>query len=182
MRKEWKITELMRHSRHDWLNRIQLIKGNLELNKVDRAKAIIEEIIIESKAEAMLSSLNMPLYAELLMTANWQEYPFKVEYEILDVENGCPSIDRELSFWTRQLFEEITLSLDPFAESLLMISIYKEHQNMRFSYELQGNITSEENLRALLLDCKTECLDITIKKFEESELSFEISKKPVTGK
>ncbi|WP_312471145.1 Spo0B domain-containing protein, partial [Neobacillus sp.] len=45
MGKEWDIVEVLRHSRHDWLNRLQLIKGNLDLNRIDRAKAVIDEIV-----------------------------------------------------------------------------------------------------------------------------------------
>ncbi|UTW70045.1 Spo0B domain-containing protein [Anaerobacillus sp. HL2] len=37
-------TNTSRHSRHDWLNFVQLIKGNLTL-KNDRIEEIIQEVI-----------------------------------------------------------------------------------------------------------------------------------------
>ena len=48
--KEWNTVEVLRHARHDWLNKLQLIKGNLDLNELDRAKEIINEIVIEDPA------------------------------------------------------------------------------------------------------------------------------------
>ena len=50
MDKNWTTFEVLRQTRHDWLNKIQIIKGNLELNKIDRVKGYIEEIIIETPA------------------------------------------------------------------------------------------------------------------------------------
>ena len=36
MRKEWDTIEVLKHARHDWLNKLQLIKGNLSLIKIDQ--------------------------------------------------------------------------------------------------------------------------------------------------
>jgi stage 0 sporulation protein B (sporulation initiation phosphotransferase) len=76
MKKEWNIIEVLRHSRHDWLNKLQLIKGNLDLNRIDRAKAIIDEIVIETQHETKLSNLHIPLFASLLIRANWESNIF----------------------------------------------------------------------------------------------------------
>ncbi len=39
---EWNIVDLLSHSRHDWMNKLQLIKGNLSLQKYERVNDIIE--------------------------------------------------------------------------------------------------------------------------------------------
>ena len=67
--KEWNTVELLRHVRHDWLNKLQLIKGNLDLNKIDRAKEIIAEIVIETQNETKLSNLNFPNFTLLLLNS-----------------------------------------------------------------------------------------------------------------
>ena len=74
MEKEWDIVEVLRHSRHDWLNKLQLIKGNLDLNRIDRAKAIIDEIVIEVQHESKLSNLHIPLFASLLFKVELGKY------------------------------------------------------------------------------------------------------------
>ena len=45
MEKRWTIVEALRHSRHDWLNKVQLIKGNLSLQRMDHINKIIQQII-----------------------------------------------------------------------------------------------------------------------------------------
>ncbi|WP_082892657.1 Spo0B domain-containing protein [Rossellomorea aquimaris] len=35
MRENWGVVEALRHARHDWMNDLQLIKGNLDLNRLD---------------------------------------------------------------------------------------------------------------------------------------------------
>ena len=69
MKKEWNTIELLRHVRHDWLNKLQLIKGNLDLNKIDRAKEIIDEIVIEAQNETKLSNLHFPNFTLLLLNS-----------------------------------------------------------------------------------------------------------------
>ncbi|MBM7691911.1 stage 0 sporulation protein B (sporulation initiation phosphotransferase) [Peribacillus deserti] len=174
MEKEWNVNDVMRHSRHDWLNKIQLIKGNLDLNKLDRAKAIIEEIIIESQSEAMLSSLNMPQFSELMLTGNWNGYSFKIEYEVIGSEGVYPELDKPLTLWTKDLFSEIESSIEPFMESTLIITIFKEGKNIRFLYELQGNITSEEKIMSFILK-KQQGFQINLLRMISGELSIEIT-------
>ena len=36
IKKEWNTVDVLRQVRHDWLNKLQLIKGNLDLNKMER--------------------------------------------------------------------------------------------------------------------------------------------------
>lgn len=63
MEKDWDTVELLRHSRHDWLNKIQLIKGNLTLGKIDRIKEIIDEIVYHTEQESKLSNLPISLFS-----------------------------------------------------------------------------------------------------------------------
>lgn len=86
--KDIELIDLLRHSRHDWLNAIQLIKGNLSLNHVDRAQEIIDQLIIKSKNEANISNLHIPNAAAFLLTFNWFPHSIKLECEVTgDVVN-----------------------------------------------------------------------------------------------
>ncbi len=104
-KKEWNTVEVLRHARHDWLNKMQLIKGNLDLNKLDRVREIINEIVIEAQNESKLSNLNIPQFATLLLTTRWENYSFEFEFQVID-ELKCGSIDDEvLVNFTNLLFE-----------------------------------------------------------------------------
>src|SRR4051794_37661280 len=112
MEKEWDIVEVLRHSRHDWLNRLQLIKGNLDLNRIDRAKTVIEEIIIEAQQESKLTNLKMPLFASLLLKSNWENPSFKLEYEVLQDSEPFQVNEELITTWTSDFFHCLKESID----------------------------------------------------------------------
>src|SRR5690349_12644426 len=117
MEKDWDIVEVLRHARHDWLNRLQLIKGNLDLNRIDRAKAVIDEIIIEAQHESKLSNLKMPLFASLLLKSNWENPSFKLEYEVLHDTKVNPINEDLLTKWTSRLFTCLNETIEAFQEN-----------------------------------------------------------------
>ncbi|RFU65855.1 Spo0B domain-containing protein [Peribacillus glennii] len=147
MDKEWKTVEVLRHSRHDWLNKMQLIKGNIDLNRIDHVKAIIEEIIIESQHESKLSNLDMPKFVETLLTANWRSFLFRVEFEVVSLELGCCELDEFMASWIENLFDSLSQTLCNYGENVLFVSIDENKQrNLRLSFELQGTIENERVL------------------------------------
>jgi stage 0 sporulation protein B (sporulation initiation phosphotransferase) len=149
MKKEWNVVEVLRQSRHDWLNKIQLIKGNLVLNKLERVKEIIEEIVIEMQHEAKLTNLNAFAFAELLMTYNWQARHFRLEYEVLGDVCDLSSYDEELADWCRQFFYVLEEYADGNGDNYLSISI-EIKENVRFFFDYSGTITNVNSLEQWL--------------------------------
>ena len=82
MSKEWDVVELLKHARHDWLNRLQLIKGNLSLNRLDRVQQTIEEIIAISKNESKLTSTGAHKLTAFLLTYGFRETVLKLDIEV----------------------------------------------------------------------------------------------------
>ncbi|RFU71592.1 sporulation protein [Peribacillus saganii] len=174
MKKEWNTVEILRHSRHDWLNKIQLIKGNLDLNKIDRVRMIIDEIIIETQQEAKLSNLAMPKFSELLLTSNWSSKPFLLEYEVMDTVAGCSLLDDCIFSWTENFFLLLSDTLDPMAENSLHIFISYCGENIRFSFDLQGRIRNEDSLRFFFQETPSEKGEVSVIVMNEQELFFHI--------
>lgn len=147
MNKNWTTVEVLRQVRHDWLNKIQIIKGNLELNKIERVKGFIDEIIIETQQDARLSNLNLPKFSELLMTANWNNWTFHCEYEILETFEGSQALDELMFQWTNQFFYLLEKQLDPFTENMLTISMRQnEDSGMHCVFHLQGKFKDNESV------------------------------------
>ncbi|RFU60703.1 Spo0B domain-containing protein [Bacillus sp. V59.32b] len=167
------VETILRHSRHDWLNKLQLIKGNIELNNIDRAKAVIEEIIIEAHHEAMLSNLNMPKFTETLLTANWRSLPLHIEFQVVELQRGLRDMDEFISAWLEELFHILGDSLDDYGENVLVISIdeNKEH-NLRLSFELQGTIKNESVLRNFLNKSVSKNAGVTVREINSVEAVF----------
>ncbi|WP_227396745.1 Spo0B domain-containing protein [Jeotgalibacillus aurantiacus] len=120
--------ELLQHSRHDWLNKLQIIKGNLELSNVDRARKIIDDIIIEARQEAHLTSFGVPGFAEWLLTYNWYRTgPLKIGYEFMDQMNIPEHFDSVLLSWA----ESCAASLEQAAPDSVDHELYFIFQKRR---------------------------------------------------
>ncbi|MBD7935690.1 MULTISPECIES: Spo0B C-terminal domain-containing protein [Cytobacillus] len=172
MEKDWDIVEVLRHARHDWLNKIQLIKGNLSLNKVERAKEIIDEIVVEAQQEAKLSNLQMPQFASLLFTYNWQNPKFQLEYDVYEVFKCDQLDDKSLTDWTRSFFSCLNDAVQPFADNHLSISINPEKQGVRFFFDFSGTIIYMQQIRLFLLEQSTS-MGLTVRRLIEDEISFD---------
>ena len=173
MEKEWDIVEVLRHSRHDWLNRLQLIKGNLDLNRIDRAKAVIDEIIIEAQHESKLSNLKMPLFASLLLKSNWENPSFKLEYEVLQDSEVYQINEEPMTNWTCLLFQYLNVAIEAFQENHLSITIDPQSEGIRFFFDFSGIIIKSKVIEEFLTE-PNQYLDIVVKDFSERELALEI--------
>ncbi|KON86899.1 sporulation protein [Sporosarcina globispora] len=173
MDKDWNMIEVLRHARHDWLNKIQLIKGNLSLNKVDRAKEIIDEIVVEAQQEARLSNLNLPAFASLLLTYNWENHFFQLEYEVLDDTISGRLDDFVLSEWTGSFFAILDTSVKPYHENHLSVSISHEKGGARFFFDFSGILTDMDKLDQFF---KKKYANITaaVQELAEEELELEL--------
>lgn len=175
MDKNWTTIETLRQTRHDWLNRIQIIKGNLELNKIDRVKGFIDEIIIETQNEARLSSLNLPKFSEILLTSNWSNSAFQCEYEVIDVFAGSTEMDELMYRWTNDYFQVLEKNLDPYEENILAVSMCKkEISDMRCSFHLQGKFSDQSSVIDFLEKSLTAEQSIEMRNCNEDELYFKM--------
>ncbi|MFT9599036.1 Spo0B C-terminal domain-containing protein [Mesobacillus sp.] len=150
MKKEWDTIEVLRHARHDWMNQLQLIKGNLSLNKVDRAKEIIEEIIMEARQDAKLSNLHLPQFASTLLTCNWENHHFQLEYEVMDSQNFHRLDDQLLTRWTEQLFDALNSSIEQYQENHLSVTIEPQEKGIGFFFDFSGIINDKNRLLRFL--------------------------------
>ena len=70
--------------------------------------------MIEAQHESKLSNLKIPQFSSLLLTSNWENYFFQLEFEVLD-ELKCGIIDDEvLTNWTSLLFECLNQAIEAF--------------------------------------------------------------------
>lgn len=143
IKKEWDTVAMLRHVRHDWLNKLQLIKGNIDLNKIDHARRIIDEIVIETQNETKLSNLDMPQLTVMLLTHNWCNYAFRIEFEVVnDIRSGKMD-DEALSQWLNKFFACLNESVHRYADNHLIISIEPEAKGIRFFFDFSGRIENK---------------------------------------
>lgn len=132
--------EMLSHIRHDWLNRIQLIKGYMALGQIEQAERIIDEIVISTQHETKLTSLNLPELALLLITHNWERHQFLIEYEIIGGFQ-CGSLhDQKLTKWMSGFFELLDEVTSPLHENHLYITLESFEKHNQFLFHFEGII------------------------------------------
>lgn len=150
MKKEWNTIEALRHSRHDWLNILQLIKGNLSLQRLDRVHDIIEEAIAQAKHAAHISSLQMPQFATMLLTFHWENHlNFTIEYEVLGEVTDLSMYDEAVSAWFEKFFEILQDIVYDFDNHLFLTVDISEHDIQLF-LDVRGKIEKEKALTNFL--------------------------------
>ncbi|WP_019242757.1 MULTISPECIES: Spo0B C-terminal domain-containing protein [Bacillus] len=174
MDKKWGIVELLGYARHDWLNKIQLIKGNLELDKGDYVKEIIETIISEAKNEAKLSNLQMPKLTELFITSKWRDFSFILNYEVLQVTKGSLNVDDLMYSWMESFFGVLQAALDSYEQNDLRVVIYESENHLRFTFDLEGKIIDMDAIDSFLKVVPS-LATVTMASFTNEELVFDIS-------
>lgn len=176
MKKEWNVVEVLRHARHDWLNRVQLIKGYISLNNIERVNKILDEIIADAYQESKLSNMNMPEFASLLLVYNWEDHKIHLEYEILSEEsgNGLAIDDNLLTRWTSTFLDILGSSVDDGVENCLSITIEMEDGGYRFFFDFRGRIIEEKAVFNYLHEHKHSSMVKKIHGFNPQEFTIEL--------
>jgi len=154
MEKRWTVVEVMRHARHDWLNKIQLIKGHLALNKIERVKEIINGIIGEMQQETRLTNLKAERFAELVMTYNWEPRPVFLEYEITGGEADLSLYDERLTEWCRDFLRLLETQADRQTENHICLSIELSYGRALLFLDYRGAWQDAEAVRSWLEHCE----------------------------
>lgn len=140
MGENWSTIDILQNVRHDWLNRIQLIKGNISLGKQERAELIMDQIVQEMQQESRLTNLKLPEFAVMMLTHNWEGNKFRLEYEILDEHGSLPLDDKQLTNWMRLFFTELNRAFHPIHDNYLLLTIETKLDEIRFLFHLDGII------------------------------------------
>lgn len=145
MSKNSTVLDALRHSRHDWLNRLQLIKIHLSMGDMNRIDGLIREFVAEANHESHLMNLNMPQFSEFILTYNWCSNPCKLSFEVLGENKDVSYLDEKLIYWTKELFFILNNSIDVCMENHICITIQILEKNS-FFFDYSGRI---QNLNAI---------------------------------
>ena len=148
MNKDWNTIEFLRHVRH--------------------------EIITETKQEAKLSNLDFPQFATKLLIANWENYYFRLEYEVLAEEKCQVTEDEVLSEWTTLFFQMLNQYIKPFADNHLFISIHSMVEGIRLYIDFNGILLDRETMSQFLQQQFSKQLTLKNIEISEEELVFEV--------
>jgi stage 0 sporulation protein B (sporulation initiation phosphotransferase) len=142
MSNKWTTVDLLRHARHDWLNQLQLIKANLSLDRTERAKEIMNEVIELSREESRISNLKTPNLSEYLLTYNWLKHPVKLNGKVNGEGGDFSLFEDELLHTTIELCNMLNNSISGYDEHSLTVTF--DPEALRVFYTFQGTLTDQE--------------------------------------
>ncbi len=162
--------ELLQHCRHDWMNKLQMIKGNLELSNIERATQIIDELVIESRQEALLTGLGTPRFSEWLLTYNWyRPGPLKLGYEFTERMKIPESYDSLLLQWAKKTAAAVDKALNTPSDQELYFLFEQQEDSFSIVVEYEG-----EPLQSTPEDIIKEPEEALVEWIADSSTSFSI--------
>lgn len=175
MSRKWDVVEVLRHARHDWMNDLQLIKGNLNLDRIDRAKQVIEEMVLAAQNESKLSNLKLPLLTEWILTYNWSGSMIKLDFEILDCTADHGLDDQGLVSWCTRFVDELVQCVSGNGENQLSILLHITKDAPRFIFDFTGILSHAGAMKEWLENERRNGTNISIEQIEEEVLVFHVA-------
>ncbi|MGY4690471.1 Spo0B C-terminal domain-containing protein [Salibacterium sp. K-3] len=131
--------DILRHARHDWMNIVQIIKGNLSLNRLDRIEEILNETIRKTEHESRLSHLGIPKTALFLLTFNWEQHRLSLDVEVPGECRDCSDLEDCWYEMLSSFTKELDAAVEPGAENHLLVTIHTEPEPY-LEVDFQGTI------------------------------------------
>ncbi|MCD8509217.1 MAG: sporulation initiation phosphotransferase B [Bacillus sp. (in: Bacteria)] len=143
MRKDWEVVDVLRHYRHDWLNKLQLIKGNLDIGRLEKVEDLIKDVIQQSRNESNLSNMESKILAERLLTFNWEAHPYVLFYEILTSDKNWGKIESQVLDILNHVFNLFDYHAICGQDNQLMV-ILKDEKGPEIELDFHGQLQIDE--------------------------------------
>ena len=123
MDKSLTVSEALRFANHDFLNQLHLIQMYLDLQHVDEAKKLIQQIAEQSKMLSNVNKLGLPQTIEWLQTVSWRYPAWQVTLNS-DVQQVADiSLDAHIVQYLENTVIHLHEALDPYTEQELHITV-----------------------------------------------------------
>ncbi|MEY8750325.1 Spo0B domain-containing protein [Alkalicoccobacillus gibsonii] len=134
----------LRHTRHDWLNILQLIKGNLALGHYHRIEEIIEQTTLKSISESKLCTIGVPELSLFLIGYNWGSQKVDLNYEINGEQWTLEAWGEPLLLVTRSIMKQFDQSSSFTSENSVMITFDYSEQDCLLTFRFIGETELKE--------------------------------------
>ncbi|MEK4627867.1 MAG: Spo0B domain-containing protein [Solibacillus sp.] len=132
------VSEALRYANHDFLNHLHLIQMNLDLQRVDDAKKVIEQLSEHCKMLSNVNQLKLPQTVEWLQTVNWR-YPalqMQMTSDVLASVNA--KYDGAIVQYLENTIIHVYDVLDPYEEQQLQLDIEANGKDCQITFHLKG--------------------------------------------
>lgn len=130
--------EILRAVNHDFINQLQLIKMNLDLNRIEDAKKHIENYCNQYRVYSNLNKLNWPKTVEWVQTFRYR-FP-SIEFLLKSNVTMTPKVkkDGETVEYLEETIQHVYAHLDPYTEQQLLMEVKANEEMVNIIFDLQG--------------------------------------------
>lgn len=168
------INEVLRFANHDFLNQLHLIQMNLDLGRIQEAKAIINNVSEHCKMLSNVNKTKLTQTVEWLQTFAWR-FPaieLSLESNVLHAVNA--ELDEQIVQYLEKTIIHVYDELDPFTEQKLEITIESNADFFQLTFHLRGSwetsqFFKEENnlLQINMIEATNESLNYVLSASQE---------------
>lgn len=159
------ISEILRTAHHDFINQLQLVKINLDLNRIDEAKKIIENYCSQYKNFSNLNNFNWPKTVEWIQTFQYR-FP-SIEFVLKSNVAMAPKVkkDEETVEYLEKMIQHVYPHLDPLTEQTLLLTVESNGEIATITFDLHG----KWNVEPFKTEPFEKKLKITVEKESDKE-------------
>lgn len=132
--------------RHDWLNVLQLIKGNLAIGNQERAEAVLEEAVEQTTNESRLCNMGMPKTALVLLEQKWHQSAYEIAYEVDGPLLNLAKYDNAFSTCFARFFSLLSEWPQLDGPSSVFVTYTFFDQNCLIELDYQGHIYRNDSI------------------------------------
>ncbi len=149
MQEEWDVVEILKKVRHDSLNHIQIVKGYLALEKIDKAKEALDHWTDRLRKESALSGLKGEKLPVLLLTYPYRQWPVRLEYELIGDGKSLRIEEERLAEWLENFLRKLNRSASWERENVLTLEMHFREKETYFSFLFSGSLNDPSFLKEI---------------------------------
>ncbi|GAE25911.1 sporulation initiation phosphotransferase B [Halalkalibacter wakoensis JCM 9140] len=138
------VLKALRQTRHDWLNVMQLIKGNLALKRYDRIDEIIDQVTQQSVCESKITEIKADSVVYFLLTYNWFSNKVKLEMDVAGDVFSLEKDEVQLLRLCKQITEKLTEGSSSESENHLLLTFLFTDDECKITFDFQGHLHIED--------------------------------------
>ncbi|MBK3493425.1 Spo0B domain-containing protein [Viridibacillus sp. YIM B01967] len=133
------VNEVLRFAHHDFLNQLQLIKINLDMERVGNAKEVVSEVAEQCRIFFNINQLGLPKTIEWLHTLKWRFPSYQVTIQSNVDSEVDIALDGPIQEYLERTVSYVYSSLNPYIEQNLSLHINSTQEQLVISFHLQGS-------------------------------------------
>ncbi|MGL4819179.1 MAG: Spo0B domain-containing protein [Bacilli bacterium] len=164
----------LRHLRHDWVNRLQLIKSYSALGQFDKLDEVIGSVVYEIEQESKLTRMGLERFLLFIHRHSWRRTSLEMDYEIIGTVPYLQEEEPVIIAWLEGFLTLLLEHLDDTESNSLHMSFETDDATYLYG-DFSGKFKNVEAWKhSLEKYIATSQLTVTLQNLEETTFTVAI--------